>query len=787
LSHWIQTRFIDKQWQGADGRPALLAYFDWSFYDQGTRALGEGDAVRAGSVGDFFEQALTFFGERPEDLGKPGKGARLAHLVRRQRTLLILDGLEPLQHPIGSPLAGRLLDPDLRDLVLALAQSHPGLCVLSSRQALADFDGLGGLAARREDLDDLPRAVAVRLLRRLQITGTDEELEDACERFGCHALSLTLLGRFLCDAHQGDVRRIDRIRDFEKADRLTREDRHRTAWKVLEAYEAWLSRAQSDGDPATLAVLRLTGLFDRVATADCLDALRADPVIPGLTEAVRAIDRDEWNILLRRLERAHLIRLRVAADGQGLAIDAHPLVREYFARKLRDRRPEAFRAAHSRLFDHLCATTPYQPDTLAGLQPLYQAVTHGCLAARQPEACQKVYRDRVLRGTRGDGFYTTRKLGAFGANLGAVAAFFEEPWRRLAPNLSARVQAWLLNEAAIHLRALGRLTEAVEPMRVPVKMAEDAENWRAAAVRANNLSELEVTLGRLGWAVADGRRAMDFADRSGNPFEKIVTRTTGDPFRKIVTRTTAADALHQAGERAEAGALFAEAERIQGETQPQLPRLFSFRGFRYADWLLAPAERAAWGCVLAPSGGVACSPLPSPPEAATPYMSALHACTAAEEWAKQALEWFVNRGFPLLSIALDHLTLARAVLYRALVNALADPVPATTPLGPQVATALARLRQANLLHHLPRALLTAALYHGTLGADPDEARRLLDEAQQIAERGPMPLHLADVHLHRTRLFRDRAALAEARALIERHGYGRRRDELADAEADAAHW
>jgi hypothetical protein len=140
----------------------------------------------------------------------------------------------------------------------------------------------------------------------------------------------------------------------------------------------------------------------------------------------------------------------------------------------------------------------------------------------------------------------------------------------------------------------------------------------------------------------------------------------------------------------------------------------------------------------------------------------------------------------LLDISLDHLTLARAALYRALIGPPADPARTATPLGLRVATALARLRQANQVDDLPRALLTAALYHGTLGADPDDARRLLDEAQQIAERGPMPLHLADVHLHRARLFRDRAALAEARALIDRHGYGRRRDELADAEA-AADW
>ena len=60
----------------------------------------------------------------------------------------------------------------------------------------------------------------------------------------------------------------------------------------------------------------------------------------------------------------------------------------------------------------------------------------------------------------------------------------------------------------------------------------------------------------------------------------------------------------------------------------------------------------------------------------------------------------------------------------------------------------------------------------------------LDEALEIAARGPMPLYQAEIHLHRARLFRDRDALAEARRLIEKHGYGRRLEELADAEARA---
>ena len=111
-------------------------------------------------------------------------------------------------------------------------------------------------------------------------------------------------------------------------------------------------------------------------------------------------------------------------------------------------------------------------------------------------------------------------------------------------------------------------------------------------------------------------------------------------------------------------------------------------------------------------------------------------------------------------------------------------------------------RKAGQLDELPRALLTAALHHHLLG-DPAAARACLAEAQQIAERGPMPLYLADVHLHRVRLVGSvkdegrrkndypgidpKAELAKARSLIEKHGYGRRREELADAEAAAVTW
>ena len=88
---------------------------------------------------------------------------------------------------------------------------------------------------------------------------------------------------------------------------------------------------------------------------------------------------------------------------------------------------------------------------------------------------------------------------------------------------------------------------------------------------------------------------------------------------------------------------------------------------------------------------------------------------------------------------------------------------------------------------LTRAWLRFLEGHRT---DPERAQADLDDACEIAERGPMKLFLADIHLHRARLFfreakypwgSPAADLAAARELIEKCGYGRRKEELEDAE------
>ncbi len=760
--------------------------YGWSFFSQGT------SDDRQASDDNFLNDALHWFAvEHDPALSPWDKGKRLADAVAASRTLLVLDGVEPLQYPPG-PMTGQLRAPGLKALLAQLVSSgQPGLCLLTTRERIQDLaeyerraDHPTG-AVVRHDLGNLSEADGARLLHQLgvrragaaAITPDDAELKQASREVHGHALTLSLLGSYLAQAHAGDIRQRDKV-EFDQANDATRGG---YAFKVMAAYEKWFQREGEQG-ARELAALRLLGYFDRPADADCLAALRRAPPIPGLTEPlfVRSkgflgfgakstpIAQAEWNITLSRLKACGLIE---PTQPDSPSIDAHPLVREYLAKALRERQPDAWREGHRRLYQHLKASVPHHPAGLAGLQPLYQAVAHGCLAGLQRQAREEVYCDRILRGTGDDGFYSISKLGAFGPDLGAVACFFEEPWQRVSPALSAADQAWLLNEAAFRLRALGRLTEALEPMRAGLNGAVRLEDWKNAAAGASNLSELELTLGRMAAAVQDGEQAVVFTDHSG------------EVFWQICSHMGLADVLHQQGQREPALERFREAEAMWAQRLPGgYPLPSSLSRFQYCDLLLAEAERAAWQRQLA------LSPWQGEGRGeGIPRFNRGTACHAVEQRAAQTLT-IAEQHLGLLDIALDHLTLGRAALLRAVLDpsAFRTPHPALAQAAKELAAAVDGLRAAGHQEFIPRAILPRAWLHAITN-NPTAARADLDEAWQIASRGDMRLFMADIHLHRARLFRDQAELKKARDLIEQCGYWRRKEELEDAETAAREW
>jgi len=774
VKEWT-ARLAARDWAGT-GLQDVERYFDWSFYSQGTK-----DQTSA-TADLFIAEALEFFGDPDPKAGSPhDRGDRLSRLVAQRPTLLLLDGLEPLQYGPG-PVRGELKDPALKALLKGLAQRPlQGLCVITTREAVKDLKTYHGKTVDERTLEHLSDEAGAYLLhsaggRRAgaaEIEPEDEELMEACREVQGHALTLQLLGGYLGRFHKGDIRRRDKVK-LRKADAKTQGGH---AFRVISAYErlfsgrlgilGWLERLvwkearvrRAEG-ATPLSVLRLLGLFDRPANQGCIQALLEAPTIPGLTGPLTGLAEEDWNDTLDQLSKLGLIASdSEGSDSEDAPLDAHPLVREYFGEKLKKENKEAWQAAHRRIYEHLTTTTEHQPATLPGLQPLYQAVAHGCLAGLHQQALFDVYVARINRGTESNGFYSTNQLGAFGADLGAVACFFDETWTRLSPNFSLAEQAWLLGATAFRLRALGRLNEALEPMRAALELGVTQQNWKAAASRASNLSELELTLGKVKEAVADGAQAVTFADRSG------------DGFIREVNRTTHAEALHQAGRRQTALPLFQEAEALQAERQREYPRLYSLRGFQYCDILLAEAERAVWRRFLAAEGsrrgwggGVG------------EGEGLAGVCEEVAERAKEWIAWRVPED-SRLDIALIDLTLGRAVLYRGV---LADGYLPAASARAHLEAAVDGLRAAGRSDYLPGGLLTRAWLRFLEGEEA-ASRADLNEAWEIADRGGMLLFQADVSLTRARLFGDLSALQKAREIIGETGYGRRMPELEDAE------
>lgn len=378
VNHWLGT-MATENYRGA------RRVYGVSFFSQGTKQT----AVSADTA---VAEALHWFGDPDPAAGSPwDKGERLAKLVRQAPSLLILDGLEPLQNPPG-PEEGRLKDPALQSLVRELAAGNPGLCVITTRHRVADIDPLSATTAPVIELENLSDEAGAARLRQHGVDGTDDELRQASHEFSGHGLALNLLGKYLHDVCQGDVRRRDEV---SLLDSDVEQGGH--AKRVMESYEKWF------GQGPELATLRIIGLFDRPAEAQAVAAVREAPAIPELTDALQDITDAKWRQTFAKLRRAGLLAQEDPNDPDTL--DAHPLVREYFGQQLREDHCDAWWEGNDRLYEHYKRAAPELPDTLEEMAPLFAAVAHGCAAGRHQEAFDEVYRRRIQRW---NAFFSTK-------------------------------------------------------------------------------------------------------------------------------------------------------------------------------------------------------------------------------------------------------------------------------------------------------------------------------------------------------------------------------------------
>ncbi|MDI1451402.1 tetratricopeptide repeat protein [Polyangium sp. 6x1] len=709
VNAWL--RQMDRgRWRGAE------RVYAWSFYSQGTDRLASSD--------EFFAHALKWFGDTDPTQGSPwDKGERLAKLVRRKRTLLILDGVEPLQWGPGVQ-QGRLKDPAMEALVKELGAQNEGLCLFTSRIGLSDLDALSQETVRAKDLANLSPEAGAELLRARGAKGTDDELREAAKEYKGHSLALTLLGSYLEDVAEGDIRRRKEIGALAQDERKGGHAR-----RVMAAYERWFN-----GGPE-MAILRMLGLFDRPASEGEIDALRDIPAVPGLTDALARIGWDKWNKAIFRLRRSGL--LAQAADGnQDRTLDAHPIVREHFGEQLQREQPAAWQEGHRRLYEYHKKNSKLYPDTIEEMTPLYAAVVHGCRAGRHQDALHAVLVARIRRGPES---FDLRTLGAVGSEAVILAAFFDPPWEHVVEGLNDAEKALILHDAGFVLRALGRLSEAIGLMQKSVERIIALQDWSNASNFSSNVSEALQARGDLHEALVYARTSVSLASNSS------------EANALINSETTLATILHKLGDSSAAVAIFEETERMQRVLEPARPLLYVLRGFHYCDALLDQDRY-----------------------------------TDVAERAAQTLQWVTARNWTLF-VALDHLSLGRAnhlIAQRGAIDKLAQAafhlaraVDGLRHSGQQDYLPLGLLARAALHTHTRNFADTRR--------DLDEALTLATRSGFRLHEADAHLGYARLFLAEGNRPAAREHLAKARAIIDETGYHRRDGELAELESAAS--
>ena len=703
-----KTSLVRKWLENSTSLPKGTRMLGWSFYSTGA------DDRHQASSDEFFNFALRrFFGVRDQPTDPFERGQLLANRIRDDHMLLILDGLERLQFRDGDR-EGRIQDRAIASLVKELAHGNTGLCVCTSRFKLKDLEGQS--TALSIELRNLTPQGGCEYLRKLGVEGEEPELQRASAEVGNHPLALTLLGRYTVIALGRCIQKRDTIPT------LYNEPEHGPhAWRVIRWYEGHYRDA-----PGLLAILRILGLFNEPADPLSIDALRLSPSIPGLTSDLEHLTSHGWRFAVEQLRQAGLVS--PTKDEGDETLDCHLLIRDYFAQELQNKAPAAFREGHLRLHAHLLGRSLLSPRTQEEVSALSGFVYHGCRAGKAQEACQE-YRKRLLSQSRKS---VVRRLGAFGTVLSALTNFFAKPWNQPVFGLSDENQAWVLSRAGSALRAVGRPSDATEPLLESISLEACAQPWHIRARSLNNLVQLYLTLGNIHEAIETARLYIGEADRQciREPHDRKLK------YYRLESRTALASALHQSGDFACAYRMFRAAEKMQDKCLPE------YRGFLYCELLIDYGR----------------------PD-------------KAFERATRFLKKETN------------LEPLHAALYWLIVGR-------TSPAGSRAAAdALAKcmrlLGEANYVDEFPRGLLAQATNYRTTG-NFGEAVELLEKVRSSCSRCEMQLYLADYHLENTRLLLDRcnrtdarSSLQEARQLISKTGYWRRGEELAVLESQLA--
>ena len=720
-------------------KPDADQTYAYSFFGQGE----EGATV---SASDFINRLCLKFGHRPqlEDTSEE-IGRALGRLIRNKSIILVLDGLEPLQYDHNVE-EGRIRDPGLAALLAALAERNKGLCVITSRIPIPELQIFGDPNVRTSEVKPLSLEDATKVLQRYCLNNHPIELSNTWNAIWQDTLALNLLGQYTEYYENGIL--ADALQALPQ-DPVPHVDS--PVPRILQAFEQRLS-------PNGKSVMYLIGLFSRPATIGALAELRQSNM-EALAKFVEPLQTDvEWKKAVVELQQVGLLYApssspqRINTIGEQ-AIDTHPSIREYFAKRMRDLEREAiWRQGHECLFEYYCnkiaeikADETFDNTNVNAkrLTYAYLALSHGCHSGQYGKAFD-LYIEEIRRDKE---HYSWKKKGAVSEDLAALMPFYKARWTTLVGNADLRSDArvLILKQTGLYLGAMGLMDKAEEPQRIALRTAELDGLWNMAADAARNLSELYQITGHLARAHVFAVHSISAAEQmlwdhgKGREYElyknyAALGAVLLDKGNQMGAANAFEASLHW---QKEAGGWARFLDTMIPDGRDNLTIASCYADFRYGEYLIETGQ--------------------------TPAAERL-----ADEWYRHA-----NSAGYLMAIALSRLLQCEV---KSCSNEINDWYLAWDYAGDVVDY----FQQANTLHHLPRGYLARAKAYTRLG-EHNLALSDVESALQLCLHGGFKLLQADCLLEQAKIFmslggeeqRMEQAVQDASILIRECQYHRR--------------
>jgi hypothetical protein len=564
VTRWLE-RIRDKPASGQYMN--VQAGFAYSFYKQGWERQGALSSV------PFFEECLLSLSlNDPPHLPKAGMEgwvSELLGLLSRQRSLLVLDGLEPHQAPVSSGSAGEIQDTYLKTFLKGLAFPAGGLCIITSRVMPPELKGpfVESGRVRCIFLGPLSLDASQRLL---ESSGLLTEIPYWARESRGHPLLLALLApaisRHGYNAETFESHRVllDNVLDNK------------------ETIQRFVASHLNSLGPYARDVLFSACLFDKpVEYINLRNLLLRQANISGVTTSLyRASGFLRRSSFSEKRFREGVDALRKAAmltlSGSPHRLDewkleVHPIIQAGVRADLKGTQASAWRRANWIIYRSMVRSVKaHMPSTKGELTILYDAVPHGVNAGRGLKAGW-MYGIRCLRGFRA---YSTNNHGMIGFDVALMSHYFEDNWKGVKENIGvsedkyANVQSYVW--AGTLLTAVNRWDEGWPLMERGLGLAIENRDFITAARTARHLATGHAIAGHLTRGESYARQSTELLENKTPLHVRIVEYVRAPRFslvsldhERTESKATLGSLLHYQGSFQQAGEAFREAEEYQ--------------------------------------------------------------------------------------------------------------------------------------------------------------------------------------------------------------------------------